>query len=617
MRRFLTSLIVLIGAGLVACFAPFAQGQNQVQPQSQNQTSTPALPLNKQLGQPQNMAGSTAAGHSVPIIELYGRSKSLLLAGRSEFWIDPKGTASVSDLEMQVRAPTAEPVFRPSKEGAQYFLHNKALWMRFDAKITDASAPWFIDVGLSTVDAVSLHWRDKQNNWVSQYAGDAVLRSEWPYPVRTPLFKLSTASNEVVTYYLRIGHQRVSFAAPITLYQENASVSMRETTQLLLGAYSGWMLIVALSACIFALIFKDRNFVYCALYIGTLWISQATYTGLAGQYFWPESTYWINYAPFFLAAMTMAAGLGFVRSTLKPWLYSQLLSLISAGLVISQIAIAIMDVVHPTIVGFQLTMANSMLSLLLIYAVIYAAWQRGDQYARWLALGFLPVVLGVIPQFLRNLDLMATSLITQYSVTLGAAIAAPMTLYALFLRSSARRESVARSAGMPLNDPLTGLANMRALLSQLHGAITRARRYKNQYALVLIELSNHPWFFQEHGQEVADRSLVLLADAISRIARDVDVAARLENNQFLLLVEGPCSPASVSKIAARIAASALKPSEALPVGASLKLRQTVALMPDAAAQIMGDDANDHLGWMLTAAESLEADPRQTIRTLNF
>ncbi len=559
-----------------------------------------------------------AARQSAPAIELSDRYKSMSLIGRSAFLVDASGSATASQLHEREKANLpGDPLFRPSKEGTQYQLHDKALWLRFDAKISSASPPWFVDVGLSTVDGASLHWLDARNQWASQSAGDAVPRSDWPHPTRTPVFKLMGAPDQVVTYYLRIVHQRVSFAAPITLYKESAGIAIREHTNLLLGMFSGWMLLVILSACVFALALRDFSFAICAAYITALWISQATYNGIAGQYFWPGSMYWINYAPFFLSAMTMAAGLAFVRFSLKPWLYSKKLSYATAALVLAQTVAAAIDFVQPSVAGFQVTIINSILCLASVYAVVFVAWQRGDRYTRWFALSFTPVVLGAIPQLLRNIDLLSTSFLTQYSVTIGAALAAPMTIYALILRSNARRESVARSAGMPLHDPLTGLANMRALLTQLHGSITRARRYKNQYALVMVEHSNHEWFLHEHGQEIADRSLVLVADAISRVARDVDLAARLEKNQFLLLIEGPCTPASVSKTVTRLAASALKPSDALPVGATLKLRQTVALMPDAQAQIMGDDANDHLGWMLTAAEALDKDPRQTIRTLNF
>jgi GGDEF domain-containing protein len=116
---------------------------------------------------------------------------------------------------------------------------------------------------------------------------------------------------------------------------------------------------------------------------------------------------------------------------------------------------------------------------------------------------------------------------------------------------------------------------------------------------------------------MADRALVIVARRLQTIARDVDTAGRIDENHFVLLIEGPCKPSYAAKIAAQIAASAHRPSDLLPVGASVKLRVTCALMPDPQATHLGDDASAQLGWLVHSSESLQADPRKLVRTLNF
>jgi two-component system, sensor histidine kinase LadS len=252
-----------------------------------------------------------------------------------------------------------------------------------------------------------------------------------------------------------------------------------------------------------------------------------------------------------------------------------------------------------------------------VYVIIWSAWSRGDTTMRWIALGFLPVVLGVLPPLMHNIGLMGTNFFTQYGVTLGSALEMPLLLYGLVLRSANRREGRARAAGLPTHDALTGLSNMRDLLRQIHGAMTRAARYKQQYGLILIELTNYNWFVKEHGREVGDRALVLLGTRLQLIARDVDTVGRIDDNHFVMLVEGPCKASQAAKVAAQIAACAYRPTDLLPVGASLKLQVTCALMPDPEALALGDDANAQLGWLVTCSESLEPVPNKSLRTLNF
>jgi GGDEF domain-containing protein len=116
---------------------------------------------------------------------------------------------------------------------------------------------------------------------------------------------------------------------------------------------------------------------------------------------------------------------------------------------------------------------------------------------------------------------------------------------------------------------------------------------------------------------VSDRALVLLGTRLQLIARDVDTTGRIDDNHFVLLVEGPCKASRAAKVAAQIAACAYRPTDLLPVGATLKLQVTCALMPDPEALALGDDAHAQLGWLLASSESLDTHSQKTLRTLNF
>jgi two-component system, sensor histidine kinase LadS len=249
--------------------------------------------------------------------------------------------------------------------------------------------------------------------------------------------------------------------------------------------------------------------------------------------------------------------------------------------------------------------------------VIFATWQRGDATTRLIALGFLPVGLGAIPLLLRNLALIPNSSLTHYSLLIASALEMPVLLYALIERSSIRRDSLMRAAGLPTHDALTGLFNMRTLLEHMHGVMTRSSRYKHAYGLILVELNNADWFTKEHGQEMADRALVLLAVRIQKFAREVDTVCRIDKNHFVLLLEGPCTARQMAQTTARISASALQPNEVLPVGASLKLKITSALLPTPESLEAGDHAHAQLGWLIAAAERLPADQRKTVVSIGF
>lgn len=606
-----------MGAGIVKSIAWIALALSAVlQPSEAQTTPVPSVGGKNFAAAPSALHTPNDPGASpvLPTIVLGSQTKRISIDTSSAYWVDGTGSATIMDAVALQSNPGA---FQPRLEAQRHDLHGKALWLRFTATITDPQSHWFLELPLATMDDVTLYWQDDKRQWVHEQAGDIVPRSQWPVADRLPMFQLIQQRSVPSVYYLRVAHARVPFSAPLHIYRSTALVAQRELDHFFLGAYFGLIVLVALVCLALARAMRDGSFLQYVVYVVTIGIAQASFTGIAGQYLWPQATTWADLSSFFFTSLAAAAGLWFVRYVVKPRQYSAALDTTALILIALQIAVTCIDLVHPTLLGFRINTAIMMGSVLAVYAVIGYAWKNQDKTVRWLALSFLPVVLGVVPALLRNAGVINTSFWTQYGSLLGSAVEMPLLLYCLVLRSAVRSEGRARAAGLPTKDPLTGLANMRELLRQIHGTMTRATRNRQQYSLVLVELTNYAWFVKEHGREMGDRALVLLGTRLQLIARDIDTAGRIDDNHFVLLIEGPCKPAHVVKIAAQITATARRPSDLLPVGASIKLRVSCALMPDPLALALGDDANAQLGWLLSESDGREVDPRKLVRTLNF
>lgn len=549
------------------------------------------------------------------LLELGPQVKRLDIDIASAYWIDDLGSTTLADIVARQADGTL--TFTPRSNSQRHTIHNKALWLRFDAQITDLRSHWFLELQQASADDVSLYWLDAANQWVKLHSGDVVPRIQWPVLDRFPVFQLKQEHAAPTTYYVRVVHNRSSFTAPLHIYRDTALVAQRQIEHFFLGAYFGFIALVCMVCVVMALAMRDNSFIRYAAYAVIIGLSQAAFTGIAAQHLWPDSPNWANLSLFFLTSVAAATGLWFVRSIIKPRIYMPKLDTLTILLVCAELVLALVDLFYPSQIGYWINNAFIVAISVLMYVIVWHSWTRGDAAMRWIALGFLPLVISVVPALLRNAGLMDTNFWTQYGVALGYTLELPLLLYGLVLRSATRREGRARTAGLPTQDALTGLSNTRDLLRHIHGAMTRASRYKQQYGLVLVELTNYDWFVKEHGREVGDRALVLLGTRLQLIARDVDTAGRIDSNHFVLLMEGPCKPSYAAKVGAQIAACAYRPTDLLPVGASLKLQVTCALMPDADALQLGDDANAQLGWLLDSSESLQSSPLKTLRTLNF
>jgi two-component system cell cycle response regulator len=85
-------------------------------------------------------------------------------------------------------------------------------------------------------------------------------------------------------------------------------------------------------------------------------------------------------------------------------------------------------------------------------------------------------------------------------------------------------------------DELTGLANRRFAVRQLHAEISRARRHGSELAVVIFDADRFKSLNDRHGHLAGDEVLRGLADRIRGRLREEDVAARFGGEEFLVLL---------------------------------------------------------------------------------
>jgi two-component system, sensor histidine kinase LadS len=551
----------------------------------------------------------------LPTIRLQANTRSIDINEQSTYWIDPSSDTTPS--QVLARATSGAELFQANSSRKSLAVHQKVLWLRFETLSEVPEARWLLEIGSPLVDDVQLFGRDAQGRWQVQKSGDVVPRVEWPMHTRMPTFYLAQETGKPTEYLLRVVHQRAPVSLPLKIWQDSAFVASQQTLMLMLGVFFGLVLLVLLASLAMATVMRDAAFLAYSGYLLTLGGFMFTNVGLSATYLWPQSPILADRAVFVLACLTAAAGPWFVRTILQPVTRRRSIDSAIAITIVVMLTMALLEAWVPSMFSYLLINTSTVFALLLIYAMVFASWQRDDKATRWVAVGFIPVVLGVVPLLARNLALIPNSDVTQYSVLVGSALEMPILLYALLLRSARRRDNIMRATGLPTQDALTRLPNLRLLLEQLHGVISRANRYRHRYGLILVELTNEAWFAKEHTRETADRALILLAARLQHLSREVDLVSRIDATHFAMVIEGPCSARSMANLATRIAACGHKPYEVLPVGAILKLKITCALLPLSASADAADDANAQLGWLIAQADALPTDSRKTIHTLGF
>lgn len=552
-----------------------------------------------------------AALHPAPpvrTIELTSQQPSVSLDRRSRHWVDLTGIATPD----RVEAGSDTLPWSLREPGFIYNLDGSALWLQFDA-VNTGDQRWFVELQSSGIDRAQWFYREADGRWVTQEAGDSRAVSQWPLPGRFPTFELASPRPQPVRYFLRIEHERVNFASPIVLYSQSALVASREREQFLLGGYFGLALLIALVAAANAVVYRDRNFAVYAVYVTALAAGQLAYLGVGAQHLWDHWLKWNEIATFALPGVSSAAALWFARTVTEPARFSKALDLLVWSLIAALLCAVALDTFLVSRISFMFEMVLIMIALAVVVGLIVLVWTQGDDpYIRLIALGFLPVMVMALFPLARAFNLIPASGLTRYALSIGAALEMPILFYALSLRGNRRRESQVRAAALSRNDTLTGLAHSRTLLQRLEGAIVRARSLKHACALLAVRISNFDAIGAEFGRDTAERALVVAASLLRHAITDIDLAARVGDHDFALLLEGPTTTENALSRAQQLVASGLRSSEALPPGMTLKFHITVALLPDKDL-----DAPGSMKWLLDGVNAMRADARKLIRPLNF
>lgn len=98
---------------------------------------------------------------------------------------------------------------------------------------------------------------------------------------------------------------------------------------------------------------------------------------------------------------------------------------------------------------------------------------------------------------------------------------------------------------LAVTDPLTGLYNRRLLERRLDEEISRSRRQRQHFSLLIIDLDNFKAYNDLCGHPGGDLALRRTAALLHSSAREMDVVARYGGEEFCVLVAGTAKKESV------------------------------------------------------------------------
>ena len=130
-----------------------------------------------------------------------------------------------------------------------------------------------------------------------------------------------------------------------------------------------------------------------------------------------------------------------------------------------------------------------------------------------------------------------------------------LSLVALARQTSAQlelRKQNAQLLELSATDPLTGLANRRLLLDCLNREIATSRRSGASIGVLYCDVDDFKDVNDRWGHDTGDRVLCQIAAGLRAATREIDTAARISGDEFVVVCPGIQEPGDLEKIAERI-----------------------------------------------------------------
>ncbi|MET0311786.1 MAG: 7TM diverse intracellular signaling domain-containing protein [Burkholderiaceae bacterium] len=516
----------------------------------------------------------------------------------------PRGSVTID----QVAAGQLNASFMPMTGNTAATNDSNELWLRIPL-VNGSRAPalWQLQVQMPATDEVTL-FEQRGRYWTDSMAGDRIETSRWPREGRHPRFVVGMQAGEGKVVYLRVRHA-FTFPLAVRLLTDRQADEAQQREYLAFGSAMGAVLILVVVCIGNAVVYRNNAYAWFSLYAFILALALASFTGLAGQYFWGEWPQWSDPSKGALTLVAAGASVLFVRTLCKLNSRNHLLSRMALGAGMLIMLAAVVYGIQPA-ASVWLYLGGMISAAILPVAIALYTWRRDDRVGAWVLAAYLPLsaVCTLIVLRMMGLELFAFSGNTLASIALAATL--PLLFIALNLRSRETQALQARGKELTSVDPLTGLLAAHIFQDRVASCVTRFRKYRTDAAIMHVRIANLDRIREVHGSAIADQCLIRAAIKLGRVMGGADAMGRVEEAGFGLIFELPEPRQQITEKAAHLVAQGLMPLKGLKPQTSLQFHIVVNVLSENPVGVVEMQAE-----MLNTLKNMSGRTRRPIRFL--
>lgn len=461
---------------------------------------------------------------------------------------------------------------------------HSAWWLRLVlSNPADAEPSQLLEIAYPVLDEVDV-WVYERGSLLAHYRlGDKRAFSLRPLQHRFFLVPLKLAPGSQQTVLLKV-RSTSSVQVPLALWNERRYFEQDQWHLLGHGLFFGILGLMVLYSFFLFLALRDRTYLYYTFFIFSMLTFLASLKGLSFQFVWPAATHWNDRVLMVTLASTVTfGGLFTMRFMRMPELLPRL-----TRVTLAVVAVALLMMLAAFFMSYDALMRPMIVMagiscVFMLFAGLWC-WRQGDRSARLYTFAWGSMLLGGVVLSLNKFDVLPSNLLTENATQVGTTLEVILLAFAIVerineerrLRFRAQEETLAserrvfeaqsltlaaqREANEMLEqrvrarteelqaanakleelsatDQLTGVRNRRYLDRVLQEEYARAYRYRDNIAVMLLDIDHFKRFNDVWGHQVGDDCLRQVAAVLMEAVRaPIDHVARYGGEEFCIVM---------------------------------------------------------------------------------
>jgi signal transduction histidine kinase len=292
-------------------------------------------------------------------------------------------------------------------------------WVKLNvSNPTNLDFEWYLEIAYPLIDFIEIYIPTEANDFITKKTGDHLPFGTREMDYRNFILKLVEYPVTQKTYYLRF-ETSSSMNMPLNFWTRDALINKIAGEQLLLGIFFGAVLIMIIYNIFLFFGFGEVSYVYYVLFLTAWGFAQLTINGLAFQYLWPDSIWWINTILPVLIFTTVFAANQFSRSLLltdhSVPVWNKLLKYANIFFLLC--------IVFSFFAGYALSIrlatASSIIDVAIVAVTGYIGVRQGSRPARFFLTAWGFFLIGVILFAFKSFGVLPGNFITNWSIQIG------------------------------------------------------------------------------------------------------------------------------------------------------------------------------------------------------